>query len=152
MTFEIALNAYQLRQTTLPQGVEGIHARIGHALDSETLAPVSVWSRGGACFWETREQDTHALNPWTGWQGWYSDTFGKTSGTLIPQTFAGAVLKHKKGDTYLGLGMAAHQSNKAGVYVKLENGAPLGPWWVRPWSMFTPDRFTLIQRISQWPL
>lgn len=154
MTYDDALIALDTRTTALPKGVMGYRARIGHALDSETLAAVSLWSRGSSCFWQAEAEDQQPVGAWTGYAPWISATWGLNTGALIPQTFPGSVLTHKKGNVYLALGMAAYNNDKHGVYAHfdMETGTIDGPWWIRPWSMFTPDRFALTTRIKTWPL
>lgn len=148
MTF---LNALEnvARMEKLHPPADGNPARLGWALHSETLNEHLIWGEQGNT-WHTASPDAYETKPWTGWST-KNQTFLQAKGQgLSPESFPGLLMKHKKGNLYLGLSMVEHNNEPHGLYIKY--GTSIGPvWWLRPWTMFSTDRFQPIGRVWEWP-
>lgn len=149
MDFLAALENLEKMEKLHPPA-DGVPARLGWALHSETLKEHLIWG-GTNTAWHTNAPDAHETHSWTGWTdktSFFKNAKGKE---LVFESFPGLLMKHKKGNLYLGLATVIHENETHGLYVKY--GPTTGPvWWLRPWPMFTPDRFEPIGRIWQWPM
>jgi hypothetical protein len=150
MTYEDALLQIANLEKSFPKGHKGASARVGWALHSETLAPMSIWSTG-ARVWEVRDEDTQILDEWTHWGNLAPEIPSDTLTGVAFSNFTGHLVKHKKGNLYLCLAPALLNGTKMGVYVHIQEGQPSGPWWVRPWDMMTDGRFETVSAGHLWP-